>query len=104
MSANFRNTQIKRDKETGKNYYVNTAYPTIPSDSEDAYISTKNGDRLDLLAEEFYGDSSLYWVIATANPETTRNDSFFVTPGIQLRIPVDLNSVAIDYNKINKRR
>ena len=56
MSANFRNTQIKRDKETGKNYYVNTVYPTIPSDSEDAYISTKNGDRLDLLAEEFYGD------------------------------------------------
>ena len=43
--ANFRNTKIKRDRETGKNYYVNTVYPTIPSDSEDAYIRTRNGDR-----------------------------------------------------------
>ena len=102
--TNFKKTKVKVDSQTKKPYYVNEIYPLIPASDSDIHITTRNGDRLDLLAEEFYGDSSLYWVIATANPETTRNDSFFVTPGIQLRIPVDLNSVAIDYNKINKRR
>ena len=102
--ASFNDPKIK-DNNIGKTpYYTNTIYPHIPADSTDLYIETKYGDRLDLLADEFYGDSSLYWVIASANPENTRNDSFFLTPGIQIRIPSDLNPVQIDFNNINKRR
>ena len=84
--ASFDNPKIKNNKIGKKPYYTN------------------NGDRLDLLAEEFYGDSSLYWVIASANPENTRNDSFFLNAGIQIRIPSDLESIKISFNNVNRRR
>lgn len=102
--TNFKKTKVKVDSQTKKPYYVNEIYPLIPASDSDIYITTRNGDRLDLLAEEYYDNSDLYWVIASANPEKVRNDSFFVTPGIQIRIPADLKGVEIDYNKINTRR
>lgn len=47
---------------------------------------TKDGDRWDLIAYEFYADSTLYEPIITANPEVP------ITPilpsGIKLKIPV----------------
>ncbi len=102
--ASFDNPKIKNNKIGKKPYYTNIIYPHIPADFDDSYIVTKNGDRLDLLAEEFYGDSSLYWVIASANPENTRNDSFFLNAGVQIRIPSDLESIKISFNNVNKRR
>ena len=33
------------------------------------YYSMKDGDRLDLLATDLYGDGTLWWKIADANPE-----------------------------------
>lgn len=42
---------------------------------------------LDLLAYDYYGDETLWWVVSRANPDVTRRDSFFIKPGIQIRIP-----------------
>jgi nucleoid-associated protein YgaU len=41
--------------------------PTIPESASDFYYMVKEGDRIDLLANRFYGDSNLWWVIAVAN-------------------------------------
>jgi hypothetical protein len=41
----------------------------IPSSIEDTIYKFVAGDRIDLLAERFYGDSSLGWIIMYANPQ-----------------------------------
>lgn len=56
---------------------------------------TKDGDRWDLIAYEFYSDSTLYEQIITANPEVP------ITPilksGIKLKIPITDDSEEITF-------
>jgi len=60
------------------------------------------GDRLDLLAFDFYGDTSYWWVIASAN--ALPGDSLYLEPGMQLRIPVNLSAAISQYNYTNTTR
>ena len=53
------------------------------------YIITKEADRLDLYADKYYKDASLWWVIADANQEVLNGDTVFVPPAMRIRIPVD---------------
>lgn len=57
--------------------------------SSTVYI-TKQGDRLDRLAGEFYGDGTLWWVIAAAS-----GIGWFlqIPAGVVLAIPTDINEV-----------
>ena len=50
----------------GLGYKVTNKYPEIPLSSNDIQVITNFGDRLDLMANQFYNDSTLYWVIAAA--------------------------------------
>lgn len=45
----------------------------------------KDGDRLDRLANEYYGNSSMWWIIAEHNPEISDHQN--IEPGKVLRIP-----------------
>ena len=92
---------IKKISSRGS-YYKYLKYPEVPLSFNDIYIITKGEDRLDLLAEQFYKDISLWWIIAIANPGIIKRDSFFVHIGVQLRIPSDTQSVIDDFNRINK--
>ena len=56
---------------------------------------------MDILANQFYGDPSLYWIIASANPDVVRPDSLSLNGGIQLRIPVDINGILSSYTAEN---
>jgi hypothetical protein len=80
--SRYRNTE-KRKTEDGKLVYRSTLYENIPVSDNDIYIITQYGDRLDLLAHQFYGDVNLWWYIARANNVFTFN----VPENIQLRIP-----------------
>ena len=53
----------------------------------DVTIATETGDRLDTLATQFYGDPSMWWVIASANNIHTAPIGF--KDGTILRIPVN---------------
>ena len=64
---------------------------------------TGASDRLDILANQYYKDVDLWWIIATANPDVIRRDSLCLKPGIQIRIPSDINSVLSDFEEINRR-
>jgi hypothetical protein len=92
---------IKKVKlnDTGSQYYVNNIYPDIPVSDTDYYVITTLGDRLDLLAYDFYQDSSLWWVIASAN--ALPGDSVYPPVGMQLRIPVNAQEVLVNYKSIN---
>ena len=58
--------------------------------------------RPDLLANDFYGDVSLWWIIASAN--ALPGDSLYPPVGMQLRIPTDVQSVISQYKIVNSKR
>ena len=63
--------EVKRGIKEKANYKINsqktTLYNSIPLSNNDIYVITQAGDRLDLLANEYYGDSRFWWYIAKAN-------------------------------------
>ena len=86
----------------GSTYFKTTFYPEIPLSENDIYVLTDFGDRLDLLANQFYRDISLYWIITSANPNKVNFGSISIPPGTQLRIPININDIIISYNNLNK--
>ena len=92
----------KRKSLDGKVYKRNTIYPEIPPSIDDIYIKTTGGDRYDTLALQFYGDSSLWWIISSAN--NSERASLVVKPGVQLRIPADKEEVIQQFNTVNANR
>lgn len=102
MNYRYQNIQVTKLQATGSQYYLNNIYPDIPLSNEDNYVITVLGDRLDLIAFDFYGDTSFWWVIASAN--ALPGDSLYLEPGIQLRIPVDLSGIINEYKLVNAIR
>lgn len=86
--------------EAGKRYYANSKYPEIPLSLDDIYVITNEGDRLDILASQYYNDSSLWWIISIAN-DNLPQDSLYLLPGTQLRIPLNYTDVLASYNSLN---
>lgn len=80
----YRNIEAKI-LEDGKSVLKTKIFRTIPKSTADIYIITQETDRLDTLANTFYNDSNLWWVIAHANKLNSADIG--VEPGIQLRIP-----------------
>ena len=101
MSNRYRG--IRRDKTSDQVEYVtNAIYPEIPLSEEDYYVISTGGDRYDTLAQQFYSDNSLWWIIASAN--NSQRASLIVQPGVQLRIPADKDKILQLYNQVNKTR
>ena len=94
----YSKTGIKRDK-SGVRVYNTTFYPTIPIDDSDQFIYTKFGDRIDALAYQYYGDTSLWWIISKANGI---RGQMGLKPGTLLRIPQDVTRIIENFNTINE--
>ena len=88
--------------EDGVPYIQNPVYPDIPETSEDIYLVTTAGDRYDILAQQFYGNTDYWWIIAAANNST--RDSLYIEPGVQIRVPQPRNRVLTIYDRENKNR
>lgn len=86
----------------GKRVLGITYYPDIPPDPNDVYIISSDGDYLDTLASKYYGDATLWWVIALAN--NIGKGRLSVEPGLQLRIPLNVQKIVSDFNNLNRRR
>jgi nucleoid-associated protein YgaU len=98
--ARYINSEVLKTKESKKQYLESTIYPIIRASDNDMYIISEAGDRLDLLANKYYGDQTKWWIIATAN--NINDATFYVQSGIQLRIPMDTNKILNDLQNINK--
>ena len=83
----------------GKRVYKSTIYPIIPYSPEDLMIVTNESDYLDTLAYKYYGDPTLYWIIAVAN--NIGKGRMSVPAGLSLRIPIDINQIVSAFNRIN---
>ncbi len=100
MSNRYTYANTKEQTGTKVVYFQSTIYPKILPTNDDIYIISGQGDRLDLLANKYYGDSKMWWIIATAN--NLNNASLSVEPGIQLRIPANTSDIMNKLEKINK--
>lgn len=96
---------LKTDK--GIKYYSSILYPEIKPKEDDIYIITAANDRLDLIANDYYGDVTLWPIIYFANPDIgLKRYSVFVEPGIQIRIPDpnDINEIINKLEQVNRSR
>ena len=85
-----------------KRTYRALKYPEIPLSINDIYVITNDGGRLDLLANQFYQDVDMWWIIATANPGVVKRDTFNLKPGLQIRIPTSTQGIIQEFEELNK--
>ena len=91
--SRYRNTKITKTKKTQlrektSNRYKTTIYQKVPESNTDLFIITQEGDRLDLLAHQIYGNSNLWWYIAQTNHLNSMN----IEPGTSLRISTSIEA------------
>ncbi len=77
-------------------------YPTIEKTVSDLYITSRVQDRLDLLANKYYGTTRLWWILAQANQ--LGEGSFVIQPGTRLRIPQNVGEILDNLEQLNKER
>jgi hypothetical protein len=77
--------------KTGQDRYQTTRYPKFPKQQSDLYIISRDGDRLDVLANEFYADPRYWWVLAEVN--NIGKGTMIITSGQQLRIPFPITGL-----------
>ena len=99
MASRLRTLKIKNINR--KRVYRALKYPEIPLSINDLYVVTTEGDRLDLLADQFYQDVDMWWIIATANTDIVKRDSFNLKPGTEIRIPLDTQSIIQEFELLN---
>lgn len=102
MSYRYETIPIKKLDDTKTQYLETNVYPDIPVLQTDNYVITTVGDRLDLLALDFYGDMTMWCFIASAN--NLPGDSIHPPAGIQLRIPANPSTVLNQYKQANYTR
>lgn len=96
----YQDTTIFKNS-TEKRYYGTTKYPEIPLDYNDIYVYSTQGDRFDILAQQYYSDSSLWWVISIANESLTQG-SYYIPEGSQIRIPSNIGRIQSQYKNLNE--
>lgn len=102
MPKRYLNNRVLRT-EGGRRYRSNPIYPDIPVSANDIYLIATAEDRYDILAQIYYGDSSLWWILSTANSSSNRA-SIYPEPGTQIRIPSNKQEVLSLYDDLNSNR
>jgi hypothetical protein len=95
----YENIQTTRD-DSGRRHYRSVLIQNIPYSSDDIWVMTGPGDRLDTLAYQFYGEVKYWWVIAAANKLGL--GSVAIPPATQLRIPSNPYQKVLDFNNTNQ--
>ena len=84
----------------GRRFKETTKYPDIPLSYNDIYVYTDECDRFDILAQSYYKDPSLWWIISIANPQLTQM-SMFPPLGVQIRIPTNIGGIISQFERFN---
>ena len=95
----YSTTLPKLDK-SGIRVLSTTYYPEISIENSDRFIMSKEGDRLDNLAHKYYGDNTLWWIIAKANGIKGKVALEIATP---LRIPANITTIIEKFRNLKKR-
>jgi hypothetical protein len=79
--SRYTNTEIKTPQGIRR---YKTELLTIPPATDDIVLQITSPERLDKLAQEFYGDSELWWAIASIN---SIKGSYMISANTIIRIP-----------------
>ncbi len=90
MPSRYKHTVIRKNRE-GKRVFKPTLYPKIPIRDSDVFMYPKYGDRLDNLAYKYYGDVSLWWIIAKAY--NLDSSHIGLESDKQIRIPTEIQPI-----------
>ena len=85
--ARYTNTKVTKDENKSVFKRNTTYYNSIPEEDTDIHVITQWGDRLDNLANQFYGNQDLWWFIGITNNINTMN----IEPGTRLRISMNIS-------------
>lgn len=99
MSSRYKTTSVVQGQNDLRRFGT-TMIPNILVSTADTYIQVTSVERLDKLANKFYGDSTLWWIIAAAN--FLGKGTIVVPTNTVLRIPAKTNIQTI-INNINIR-
>lgn len=94
----YSNTKII-NRYDGKRVYVTTSYPVILPSDKDIIVISNECDYLDSMAYKYYGDPTLFWIIALAN--NLGKGRLSIPPGTTLRIPSNVNEIIDKFNRLN---
>jgi hypothetical protein len=86
---------------TNKSRLETTIVPVMPPGDTDTYIQTTSPERLDKLANTFYGTATLWWLIASVNG--LGKGTLVVPANSTIRIPSMNNAQQIINNTNNAR-
>lgn len=84
-------------RQDNKQQYQTFVLPSFSERSDDVVINIDDYTRLDVLANDLFGDPKLWWVLAAYN--NLEGDSLFTTGRDTLRIPSDIKII---YDKIKE--
>jgi hypothetical protein len=96
----YTSTQVIKDS-VNRRRFESTIYGPIPVSTTDTYIRISGIERLDKLAYQFYGDQTMWPVIAVSN--NIGKGTLLVKAGTILRIP-DGDAANRFINTINSSR
>ena len=97
----YKFTRVKKDKVEGLRYKSTTLYPTITRKDSDITYYTKFGDSYGSLAHRFYGDQSLWGIIAKANEGFKGNIRFKI--GERILVPMEVGEIVSELERLNNR-
>ena len=86
-----RYNSIEKFKKNGVSRIGTSYLPKFEEQNSDILLISTEGDRCDLLAEEFYGDSTFWWYIASVNNLKSNN----IEAGTQLRVPTSIENAVL---------
>ena len=90
--SRYSKTRIVKNRLSEKQHITSIEYPEIPISDKDTWVQVFTYDRLDNLANKFYRDPSLWWIIARANNMKFNN----IPTGTTIRIPANIESINLD--------
>jgi|TARA_R100000234_G_C4969745_1_gene165633 hypothetical protein len=98
MANRYNTSKILRD-ENGTRYLNRVEYPSIPIRDNDVFIRGVFGETFMNIANRFYQDKDLWWIIARAN---NQGDSIYTVPGKEYRIPQNITLILQELEQLNR--
>ena len=94
----YRNNIIKKDRNNIR-YYKPRIIPNIPIKDSDIFVYPVYGDRFDTMAQRYYENSNLWWIIAKANEIS--DGRIAPDPLVKLRIPTEIEDILQSITEAN---
>ena len=99
MFNRYAEARIKTSSTNQSRYLKPTLYPNIEEKDSDIIHNVRAGERMDVLAHQYYEDVGLWWVISRAN--RLDPSDIGLKASSKLRIPIEIADVLRKFRSIN---